>query len=451
MKKYPSLVPYIIKRHSEIDPITGDKKWDYTEENHLYDVEEKRILMQETPFADISYIDYSFEDSTALVIKKIHNGVSSYTIIDTKNDLGNPLWFDELVVLSPKLIIARRNNLYGIIDSNKTIKIFFEYEYLSAYRDPLVFVAKKDGKFGVITIDNHIILPFKYYSITHNSRLGILVCQDTKVTILYNILDGSISTIPYGFKAIESISEGIAVLKLDSERYVLYDLDKMKLINNYSYRSATPMINGFSLCSNCIIVNKDGSSIKLEEGFYHKDGEVVYKTDYVEDDNWKITTYIKDKFISSFIHKKEGYGVFSCGCYMNKYLCLSAFSDKYSIHGNIRYFDLYGNPLDFNTTHKIVETEKDKKNKEKIDLTERITRGQSNLHLQHRLDYEESTEFIKEKFPDGLPCDEPYIYEIADGLYHITTVDWYGDGPSSNFYGYMIDGKKLWQVISIKQ
>ena len=136
---------------------------------------------------------------------------------------------------------------------------------------------------------------------------------------------------------------------------------------------------------------------------------------------------------------------------MNKYLCLSAFSDKYSIHGNIRYFDLYGNPLDFNTTHKIVETEKDKKNKEKIDLTERITRGQSNLHLQHRLDYEESTEFIKEKFPDGLPCDEPYIYEIADGLYHITTVDWYGDGPSSNFYGYMIDGKKLWQVISIKQ
>lgn len=70
MKKYPSLVPYIIKRHSEIDPITGDKKWDYTVENHLYDVAEKRILMQETPFADISYIDYSFEDSTALVIKK---------------------------------------------------------------------------------------------------------------------------------------------------------------------------------------------------------------------------------------------------------------------------------------------------------------------------------------------------------------------------------------------
>lgn len=138
--------------------------------------------------------------------------------------MENPLWFDELVVLSPKLIIARRNNLYGIIDSNKTIKIFFEYEYLSAYRDPLVFVAKKDGKFGVITIDNHIILPFKYYSITHNSRLGILVCQDTKVTILYNILDGSISTIPYGFKAIESISEGIAVLKLDSGPYVLYDL-----------------------------------------------------------------------------------------------------------------------------------------------------------------------------------------------------------------------------------
>lgn len=232
--------------------------------------------------------------------------------------MENPLWFDELVVLSSKLIIARRNNLYGIIDSKKTIKIFFEYEYLSAYRDPLVFVAKKDGKFGVISTENHIILPFKYCSITHNSRLGILVCQNTEVTILYNILDGSISTIPYAFKAIVSISEGIAVLKLDNGRYVLYDLEKKKLINNYSYKSATPMINGFSLCSNYIIVNKDDSSIELEKGFYHKAGKVVYKTEYVEDNNWMITTYMKDKYISSFIHKKEGYGVFSCGCYMNK-------------------------------------------------------------------------------------------------------------------------------------
>ena len=316
MKRNPSLIPYIIKRHSEIDPITGDKKWDYTVEYHLYDVEGKRILMQEIPFVDISYIDYLFEDSTALVIKKIHNGVSSYTIIDTKNDLGNPLWFDELVVLSPKLIIARRNNLYGIIDSNKAIKIFFEYEYLSVYRDPLVFVAKKNGKFGVITIDNHIILPFKYSSITHNSKLGILVCQDTEETILYNILDGSISTILYGFRAIMSISEGIAVLELDNGRYVLYDLDEMKLINNYSYKSATPMINGFSLCSNCVIVNKDGSSIKLEEGFYHKHGEVVYKTEYVEDDNWRITTYIKDKFISSFVISIAYITIFGIMIYM---------------------------------------------------------------------------------------------------------------------------------------
>ena len=126
------------------------------------------------------------------------------------------------------------------------------------------------------------------------------------------------------FKAIVSISEGIAVLKLDNGRYVLYDLEKMKLINNYSYKSATPMINGFSLCSNYIIVNKDGSSIELEKGFYHKAGKVVYKTEYVEDNNWMITTYMKDKYISSFILKKEGYGVFSCGCYMNKYLCLSS-------------------------------------------------------------------------------------------------------------------------------
>lgn len=451
MKKNPSLIPYIIRRHTEIDPITGEKAWTYSVEYHLYDVESKRILTQETPLADISYIDYSFENTTALVIKKKGKGGASYTIIETKDDLENPLWFDKLIVLSPELIVASRNGLYGIINSQKAIKVFFEYEYLNAFRDPLVFVAKKDGKFGVITIDNQTVLPFKFNSITHNSNLGILVAQDAKETTLYNILDKSISTIPYSFKAIMSISEGIAVLKLDNGRYVLYDLDEMKLINNYSYKSATPMINGFSLCSNFIIVNKDGSNIELEKGVYMKAGEVVYKTEYVEDNNWRITTYIKDKFISSFIYKKEGHGVFSQGCYLNKYLCLSSYSDKYNIHNNIRYFDLYGNPLDFDSTHKIVEIEKAKKDKEKVSLTESISRSQSNLSFQHRLDNEEFEEFVKANFPDGLECDEPYIYEIMDRLFHITTVDWDCDAPSSHFYGYMIDGKKLWQEISIRQ
>ena len=67
MKKFPSLIPYIIKRHTEIDPITGDKTYEYSKEFHLYDVESKRILMQDTPLKNISYIDYSFEESTALV------------------------------------------------------------------------------------------------------------------------------------------------------------------------------------------------------------------------------------------------------------------------------------------------------------------------------------------------------------------------------------------------
>lgn len=450
MKKNPSLIPYIIRRHTEIDPITGEKTRKYSVEYHLYDVESKRILMQETPLADISYIDYSFENTTALVIKKKGKGGVSYTIIETKNDLENPLWFDKLIVLSPELIIASRNGLYGIMNSQKAIKVFFEYEYLNAFRDPLVFVAKKDGKFGVITIDNQTVLPFKFNSITHNSNLGILVAQDAKETTLYNILDESISTIPYSFKAIMSISESIAVLKLDNGRYVLYDLDEMKLINNYSYNYATPMINGFSLCGHSIIVNKDGSSIKLEKGVYQKVGEVVYKTEYLEDNNWRITTYIKDKFISSFIYKKEGLGFFCQGCYLNKYLRLCSLT-KYNVRNNIRYFDLYGNPLDFDSTDKIVKIEGAKKDKEKVSLTENISRSQSNLSFQHRLDNEELEEFVKANFPDGLSCDEPYIYEIMEGLYHITTVDWDCDGSFSHFYGYMIDGKKLWQEISIRQ
>lgn len=445
MKKFPSLIPYIIKRHTEIDPITGDKTYEYSKEFHLYDVESKRILMQDTPLKNISYIDYSFEESTALVMEKRNKGVSSYSIVETKHDLENPLWFDTIKVISSSIIIAGRNGLYGIIDSRKSIKIFFEYEDIEAYRDPLVFVARKDGKYGIITIDNQIVLPFRYSSITHNSELGILVAQDVAKTAIYNILDGTVSTILCGCRFVRSISEGIAVLQLDNWRYVLYNMETMKLINNFSYKSATPMINGFSLCSNYIIVNKDGSSIELEKGCYEKSGEVIYKTEYIDDNNWKITTYIRDKYISSFIHKKSGYGTFSHGCYLNKYIRLSSFNDKYGIHNNIQYYDLYGNPLDFESTHKIVEAEK----MDVMCLSETVSRSQSNLHLQHRLDNVEYEEFIKNYFPDGLECDEFYIYEIAPNLYHVRTLAGSCDDLFYYFVGYIVNGKKLWQNISI--
>ena len=355
------------------------------------------------------------------------------------------MWFNNLKVISSNIIIACRNGLYGILDSRKSIKVFFEYEYIEAYRDPLIFVAKKDGHYGIITIDNQIVLPLKYSSITHNSELGVLVAQDVSETTIYNMLDGSVSTISYSCQSIQSISEGIAVLKLDNGRFVLYDMETMKLINHFSYKSATPMINGFSLCSNNIIVYKDGSSVELEKGYYHRSGEVIYKTEHIGDDNWKITTYIRDKYISSFVYTKKGYGVFSCGCFLNKYIRLSDFSDKYSIHSNIHYFDLYGNPQDFESIHNIEEKEK----KDVIHLTESVSRSQSNLHLQHRLSDVEYDEFVKKYFPNGLSCDEPYIYEIGSDFYHITEVYWDGEGHSSHFVGYIFDGKKLWQHISI--
>ena len=56
MKKFPSLIQYKIKRHTEIDHITGDKIYEHSVEFHLYDVESKSILMQETPLKNISYI-----------------------------------------------------------------------------------------------------------------------------------------------------------------------------------------------------------------------------------------------------------------------------------------------------------------------------------------------------------------------------------------------------------
>ena len=102
MKHYPSLIPYLIKRHTEIDPVTGEKIWDYTKEYHLYDVKNKRILMQEIPFKNISYIDYSFEKSSGLIIEKSEDGRSVYSIIETIRDFRK-----SLVVYRHESFVAR--------------------------------------------------------------------------------------------------------------------------------------------------------------------------------------------------------------------------------------------------------------------------------------------------------------------------------------------------------
>lgn len=48
---------------------------------------------------------------------------------------------------------------YGYIDENGVERIPLEYEYVSSFEDGLA-VAKKDGKYGIIDIDNNVVVPF---------------------------------------------------------------------------------------------------------------------------------------------------------------------------------------------------------------------------------------------------------------------------------------------------
>lgn len=41
MKQYPLLIPYLIKRYTEIDSVIDEKIWDYAKEYHLFDVENR--------------------------------------------------------------------------------------------------------------------------------------------------------------------------------------------------------------------------------------------------------------------------------------------------------------------------------------------------------------------------------------------------------------------------
>lgn len=213
----PDFIPYIIKRESYIDSETGEPKgWSYDKKFRLYHVPSKR-LVEFSEIDKVYYVDEFLELSIALVLEcNTTNNKTQYTVVSTLDDLHSPLWFDFLKVITPQIIVVRKNSKWGIINDKLQMRCFFEYdsleEYISLLTNRLFFVAKKGDKYGILNEDLSIRFQFDYTSITCNNTLGIFVLKGNSVTTVFDIDNNSISKFQFEISSIKDINEGCIVV-----------------------------------------------------------------------------------------------------------------------------------------------------------------------------------------------------------------------------------------------
>ncbi|UIR54474.1 WG repeat-containing protein [Sphingobacterium sp. SRCM116780] len=102
---------------------------------------------------------YGFEDGTLAVVSK----AGKYGYINKKGKIVIPLLYDDAYDFEGGYAVIKQNEKYGLIFADGKIKLPAKYENLSPIGSPGSFYcAKLKGKFGVINLDDSLILPFDF-------------------------------------------------------------------------------------------------------------------------------------------------------------------------------------------------------------------------------------------------------------------------------------------------
>jgi hypothetical protein len=78
------------------------------------------------------------------------------------------------------IFIAKKGNLFGIIDKSGTITLPVEFEEISSFEGNNVSIAKKDGFYGLISSYGSVKLPFEYKNITSYKNWDYYILQKGK-------------------------------------------------------------------------------------------------------------------------------------------------------------------------------------------------------------------------------------------------------------------------------
>lgn len=283
--------------YKEIKAIENDYKSGYIVINQedqygVIDFDKKVIL--ETKYQEIQSIQangmYSVKENG---IRKLIDKTGK-TLIENKFDTIKEINLSNEVVYT-------KNNQYGIMQIDGTEKIAPQYEEL-IYTSTNYYIAKKQGKYGIITHNNEIKVPFEYTKITHRKEADFFELEkdnQTETQIRNNkleeILTGIVTevNIPkgyvrirtngeykyYNFKFEEKTAQSLLTnntlyLSKQNGKYGYVDKDN-KLIVEYQYDDAKEQ-NEYGFAA----VKKDG-----KWGAINKEGKEVIETKYDLENN----------------------------------------------------------------------------------------------------------------------------------------------------------------------
>ncbi len=183
--------------------------------------------------------------------------------------------FDEITAIMKNAengVIYKKNNKYGVMkvtgeDVTKSVNPTIEanYEDLKEAKSGIL-IAKKDGKYGIIDLENKTNVDFKYSSITYNEKADVYITEDESFN--NEILDTEYNVKQKGILTDLDEEKGYIELKQEDE------------YKYYNFKFEEKQEKDIFTTNTLFISKKNG-----KYGFVDKDGKVV--VDYIFDDATK--------------------------------------------------------------------------------------------------------------------------------------------------------------------
>ena len=180
--------------------------------------------------------------------------------------------FDEITAILKNVengVIYKSSNQYGIMKTTGEVTIEASYEELKETKSG-IFIAKKDGKYGVIDLENNPKVEFKYQTMSYNEKADLYIAEDENFN--NDLLDSS-----YTVK-----QTGILVDLNDEKEYI--EMSQNGEYKYYNFKFEEKNVTDIFDSNTLFLSKKDG-----KYGFVDKEGKVV--VDYIYDDATEQNSY----------------------------------------------------------------------------------------------------------------------------------------------------------------
>ena len=173
--------------------------------------------------------------------------------------------YDEIKGISSNIdngIIYTKNNKYGIAKITGESVIAVTYEDLKEAKSG-IFIAKKDGKYGIIDISNNTKIEFKYKSINYDEKADIYIAETEDFN--NDIIDNTFA-----------IKQSGILINIDDEKGYI-ELRQGEEYKYYNFKFEEKNVKDIFTSNTLYLSRKNG-----KYGFIDKNGKVV--VDYIYDD-----------------------------------------------------------------------------------------------------------------------------------------------------------------------